>query len=119
MPTVERMSTERFDVIVIGGGQAGLATGYHLQRRGLRFVILEAHERIGESWRRRWEGLRVFTPARNDGLPGMPFPAPGHSFPTKDEVGDYLEALREAVRACRFGSASASTASIGPMTAGS
>jgi putative flavoprotein involved in K+ transport len=91
LPTVDGMSTERFDIIVIGGGQAGLATGYHLRGRGPSFVILEAHDRIGESWRRRWDGLRVFTPARNDGLPGMPFPAPGHSFPTKDEIADYLE----------------------------
>lgn len=95
VPTVDRMSTERFDIIVIGGGQAGLATGYHLRGRGPSFVILEAHDRIGESWRRRWDGLRVFTPARTDGLPGMPFPAPGHSFPTKDEVADYLEAYAQ------------------------
>jgi putative flavoprotein involved in K+ transport len=86
------MSTEQFDVIVVGGGQAGLATGYHLRRRGASFVILEAHDRIGESWRRRWDGLRLFTPARYSGLPGVPFPAPGHTFPTKDEVADYMEA---------------------------
>ena len=92
MPTLDCMSSERHDVIVIGGGQAGLATGHHLARHEARFVILEAHERIGESWRRRWDGLRVFTPARNDGLPGRPFPAPGHTFPTKDEIADYLEA---------------------------
>jgi putative flavoprotein involved in K+ transport len=92
MPTVDRMTTERFDTIVVGGGQAGLATGYHLRRRGASFVILEAHDRIGESWRRRWDSLRLFTPARNSGLPGRPFPAPGHTFPTKDEVADYLEA---------------------------
>src|SRR5690606_35606169 len=96
-PTIHRMSTERFDVIVIGGGQAGLATGYQLQRRGADFVILEAHDRIGESWRRRWDTLRVFTPARNDGLPGMPFPAPGHATPTKDEIADYLEAYARAM----------------------
>jgi putative flavoprotein involved in K+ transport len=86
------MSTRHFDVIVIGGGQAGLATGYFLARRGMRFTILEAHERIGESWRRRWDALRLFTSARFDSLPGMPFPAPPHSFPAKDEVADYLEA---------------------------
>ena len=86
------MSTHAFDVIVIGGGQAGLATRYHLARRGLRFIILEAHERVGESWRRRWDALRTFTSARYDGLPGMPLPARPHHFPTKDEVADYLEA---------------------------
>ena len=80
------------DVIVVGGGQAGLATGYHLARRGVSFLILEANDRIGDSWRKRWDSLRLFTPARYDGLDGMPFPAPGFSFPTKDEMADYLEA---------------------------
>jgi putative flavoprotein involved in K+ transport len=83
---------ERFDTVVIGGGQAGLAVGYHLARRGQRFAILEAAARVGTSWRNRWEGLRLFTPARYDGLPGMPFPAPGHTLPSKDDVADYLEA---------------------------
>ena len=83
---------ERVETVVVGGGQAGLAVGYHLARRGLPFVILDADERIGDPWRNRWDSLRVFTPARFNGLPGMPFPAPGHSFPTKEEVADYLEA---------------------------
>ena len=83
---------ESFDVIVIGGGQAGLAVGYHLAQAGLRFVILDASERIGDSWRKRWDSLRLFTPAKLDGLDGMPFPAPRNSFPTKDEMADYLEA---------------------------
>jgi putative flavoprotein involved in K+ transport len=81
-----------FDVIVIGGGQAGLSVGYHLARRGLRFVILDGHARIGDAWRRRWDSLRLFSPAKFDGLDGMPFPAPPNSFPTKDEMADYLEA---------------------------
>jgi putative flavoprotein involved in K+ transport len=81
----------RLEVVVIGGGQAGLAVGYHLARRGLHFVILDANERVGDAWRQRWDSLRLFTPARYDGLPGMPFPAPAHSFPTKDDVSDYLE----------------------------
>lgn len=88
---VETIS-ERFDVVVIGGGQAGLAVGYHLARRGLRFVILEAHDRVGDNWRGRWDSLRIFTPARYDGLPGMPFPAPPHVFPTGHQMADYLEA---------------------------
>jgi putative flavoprotein involved in K+ transport len=83
--------SERVETVIIGGGQAGLAVGYHLARRGRSFLILDAHERIGDSWRRRWDSLRVFTPARYDGLPGWSFPAPGWSYPTKDEVADYLE----------------------------
>jgi putative flavoprotein involved in K+ transport len=83
---------EHFETVIIGGGQAGLSVGYHLARRGRRFVILDANQRIGDAWRRRWDSLRLFTPARYNGLPGWPFPAPAWSFPTKDEVADYLEA---------------------------
>ena len=83
---------ERVKVAVIGAGQAGLSVGYHLARRGVRFVILDAEKRIGDVWRKRWDSLRLFTPARFDGLDGMPFPAPPHTFPTKDEMADYLEA---------------------------
>jgi putative flavoprotein involved in K+ transport len=90
-PAPRPRERERFDVIVIGGGQAGLSVGYQLARRGLSFVILDAHARIGDSWRKRWDSLRLFTPARFDGLEGMPFPAPPDSFPTKDEMADYLE----------------------------
>jgi putative flavoprotein involved in K+ transport len=83
---------EAIDTVVIGGGQAGLSMGYHLARRGVPFVILEANARIGDSWRQRWDSLRLFTPARFDGLNGMPFPAASNAFPTKDEMADYLEA---------------------------
>jgi putative flavoprotein involved in K+ transport len=87
-----RAETE-VDVAVIGGGQAGLSVGYHLARQGIgNFVILDANTRVGDSWRQRWDSLRLFTPARYDGLDGMPFPAPPLSFPTKDEMADYLEA---------------------------
>ena len=82
---------ERIETVVVGGGQAGLSVGYHLARRGLSFVILDAHERIGDSWRKRWDSLRLFTPARFNGLDGMPFPGSGSSFSTKDEVAVYLE----------------------------
>ena len=84
--------SERFDTVIIGDGKAGLATGYHLAKRGLPFVILDANERIGDAWRKRWDSLRLFTPARYDGLQGWRFPAPALSFPTKDEMADYLEA---------------------------
>jgi len=84
--------TERVRVAVIGAGQAGLSVGYHLARRSIPFVILDANQRVGDTWRQRWDSLRLFTPARYDGLDGMPFPAPGWSFPTKDEMADYLEA---------------------------
>jgi putative flavoprotein involved in K+ transport len=66
--------------------------GYHLARRGRRFVILDANARVGDAWRNRWDSLRLFTPARYCGLSGMPFPAPPHSFPTKNEFADFLEA---------------------------
>lgn len=79
------------DVIVIGGGQAGLSVGHHLGRLGVSFVILEAHPRVGDAWRTRWDSLRLFTPSRFNGLDGMRFPAHAHTFPTKDEMADYLE----------------------------
>jgi putative flavoprotein involved in K+ transport len=82
---------EQQETIIIGGGQAGLAMGYHLSRLGLPFVILDASDRTGDSWRARWRSMRLFTPARRDGLPGRPFPARKHSFPTRDEMADYLE----------------------------
>ena len=86
---------ERFETVIVGGGQAGLATAYHLKKRGCPFVLLDAEERIGDAWRQRWDSLRLFTPAKYDGLPGLRFPAPRWSFPTKDEMGDYLEAYAE------------------------
>lgn len=78
------------DVAVVGGGQAGLALGYHLQTRGLAFEILDAGTSIGHMWRNRWDSLRLFTPAQYASLPGLPFPAPRDTYPTKDQVADYL-----------------------------
>jgi putative flavoprotein involved in K+ transport len=79
--------------VIIGAGQAGLAVGYNLARLGRPFVILEERDRVGDNWRNRWwTSLRIFTPARYDGLPGWGFPASPWSFPTKDEMADYLEA---------------------------
>lgn len=88
----EQSQAEQVQTVVIGAGQAGLSVGHHLGRLGLPFVILESHDRIGDAWRERWDSLTLFTPARYDGLVGMPFPAGPHSFPTKDEMADYLQA---------------------------
>jgi putative flavoprotein involved in K+ transport len=85
------METERYETVIVGGGQAGLATGYHLARRGRSFVILDAGARVGDSWRERWPTLKLYSPARVDGLPGMKFPAPPYSYPTGYEMADYLE----------------------------
>ena len=81
---------ERFETIVVGGGQAGLAVGHHLAARDADFVILDGASRVGETWRRRWDSLRLFTPAGYSGLPGMHFPAPAFHLPDKDEVAEYL-----------------------------
>ena len=83
--------TASYDVIVIGAGQAGLAAGYYLQRAGMRFVLLDGASEIGESWRRRWDSLRLFTPARYNALPGLAFPGAPYSLPAKDDVAAYLK----------------------------
>jgi putative flavoprotein involved in K+ transport len=85
-----------FDVVVIGGSQAGLAVSYHLARRGLRFVILDAGPEIGHVWRSRWDSLTLFTPAQYSGLPGMAFPSPKDTYPSKDDVVAYLQAYVSA-----------------------
>ena len=89
---------ERFGTVVVGGGQAGLSVAHHLVRRGESCVVLDAGERIGDQWRARWDSMRLFSPAKYDGLPGMPFPALDWTFPGKENVADYLESY-----AARFG----------------
>jgi putative flavoprotein involved in K+ transport len=79
-----------FDVIVVGGGQAGMAAAWQLRQQQLRFLVLEAAEQLGHTWHSRWESLRLFTPAEHDALPGRPFPAPAGSYPGKEAVADYL-----------------------------
>jgi putative flavoprotein involved in K+ transport len=84
------------DVLVIGGGQAGLAMGHHLTQRGLRFLIVDAGAEIGSVWRSRWDSLRLFTSGRYDNLPGLSFPAAADTYPGKDAVADYLQAYVDA-----------------------
>jgi putative flavoprotein involved in K+ transport len=89
------MDVERYDTVVIGGGQAGLSAGSHLRRARRSFVILERNARIGDNWRQRYDSLRLFTPARYVGLPGDRFPGRGSAMPTRDEMADYLESYAE------------------------
>lgn len=95
---MDERSTERVSTLVIGGGQAGLTMGYELRQCGLPFRILDSNARIGDAWRNRWDSLRLFTPARYAGLPGLAFPGRGDSFPTKDDVAAYLETYAKHVR---------------------
>jgi putative flavoprotein involved in K+ transport len=95
---MNQYNPKRTNTLVIGGGQAGLAVGYHLSKRGIPFQILDAGARVGDAWRNRWDSLRLFTPARYAGLPGMPFPARGDSFPDKNNVADYLESYARHFR---------------------
>ena len=87
----DRPRSENIETLVIGGGQSGLVMGYHLSRRGLPNAIIDANDRIGDAWRHRWDSLRLFTPNRLNGLPGMPFPGYHWGFPSKNEMADYLE----------------------------
>lgn len=89
------MSTP-LEVVVIGAGQAGLAIGWHLARAAASFAILDGAPEVGHSWRTRWDSLRLFTPARYDALPGMPFPGDPDHHPDKDEVADYLRDYADA-----------------------
>ncbi len=88
-------SRERFDVVVIGAGQAGLAMGYFLAREGLRFTIVDAADSIGSAWRTRWDSLVLFTPRRYSALAGLDFPGDPDGYPTRDEVIAYLEQYAE------------------------
>lgn len=94
----DRRESAYVETLVIGGGQSGLAMGYHLSQRGLPYAIVDANDRIGDAWRNRWDSLRLFTPNRLNGLPGMPFPGYHWGFPSKDQMADYLESY-----ARRFG----------------
>lgn len=101
----------QFEVAVIGAGQAGLAAGKALQDAGIDFVMIDGAQRIGDSWRSRFDSLRLFSPRSLSALPGMPLPGPDQVYPTKDEIADYLEAyarqfslpVRLATRATSLG----------------
>ena len=103
--------SELVDTVVIGAGQAGLAAGYHLAEQGREFLILDSGERVGDNWRCHWDSLRLYSPARAAGLPGMAFPARKTAYPTKDEMADFLEQyastfalpMRGGQRVCRLG----------------
>src|SRR4051812_36755552 len=94
-PMTQTVSSDHFDVIVVGAGQAGLAVGYHLRQQGRRFAILDAADRPAAAWRDRWDSLRLFTPVRRDSLPGLAFPGDPDHYPTRDEVADYLTRYAE------------------------
>ncbi|MBF6455664.1 flavin-containing monooxygenase [Nocardia cyriacigeorgica] len=86
------MTTQHIETLIIGAGQAGLATGSALRRRHRPLLIVDRNDRIGDNWRRHYDSLRLYSPAKYDGLPGLPFPSANPwSYPGKDDVADYLE----------------------------
>lgn len=85
------MTTQHIATLIVGAGQAGLATGYHLAQLGREFLVVDGSSRIGDNWRCHYDSLKLYSPARFDGLPGMDFPGDPWHFPGKDEVADFLE----------------------------
>jgi putative flavoprotein involved in K+ transport len=91
MTTTTGSSREHVDTVVVGGGQAGLVTAYELKKGGKDVVVLDAHARVGDAWRTRWDSLRLFTPRRDCALPGLRMAGDKDRMPSKDEMADYLE----------------------------
>src|SRR3954447_27018555 len=91
MTVTATTGVQQREVVVVGGGQAGLAVGYFLAEQDRRFTILEAAGEPAAAWRGRWDLLKLFTPVRRDGLPGRPFPGDPDGYPSRDEVVAYLE----------------------------
>ena len=89
------MSVEHVETLIIGAGQAGLSTAHHLQLKRRSCLVVDANERVGDGWRRQWDTLKLYSPAKYDGLHGLPFPAAPWSFPGKDDVANYLETYAE------------------------
>ena len=102
MPSHQRalyrhLMLEQVETLIVGGGQAGLATGYHLARLGQSFLILDANERTGDSWRKRWDSLRLFTPAYLSSLPGLDFPGLRSHCPTKERDSRLSRGIRRPI----------------------
>ena len=104
--------SEQHETVVIGGGQAGLAAGYFLKQHGRKFVVLDGGQRIGDSWRGRWDSLRLYSPASRDGLPGMAFPAPRASYQPRARWPTTSRPMRQGTN-CPFATVSPSPASPG------
>ena len=98
-------SSRKIQTIVIGGGQAGLAVGYHLAKRGISFLILDASQRIGDAWRNRWDSLRLFNPARYAGLPWISVSRSGRRISHQGGDGGLPRILCAALSTCRCGPA--------------
>lgn len=86
----------RLDVLVVGGGAAGLATAYWLQRAGLRYAVLEA-DQVGHVWTRHYESLRLHTLKAVSALPGLSMPRDYPNFPTGPEVARYLNGYAQTL----------------------
>ena len=97
------MTTQHIETLIIGAGQAGLSTGHHLQRQGRPFLIVDGNERVGDNWRQQWDTLRLYTPAKYDGLPGSAVPGAGLALPGQGRGGGLPRAATPCTWTCRSG----------------